>query len=179
MGVYSISVRRMEGEDIAASTTSIETIQFSDEYRKDISNTNFTSFVETNGRMLSDGDNLYTRLKAENRKKKDITIWVIILSIIILLIDIVVRRFNLGRRLFKKFSKKDGTPKAVNTQQMHVQTLQQQGVQEQQVKGQKVQEQIVQEQKVQEQKVQQAAEPEGMSGLDTKALLQKKKNRNL
>lgn len=184
MGVYSISVRRMEGEDIAASTTSIETIQFSDEYRKDISNTNFTSFVETNGRMLSDGDNLYTRLKAENRKKKDITIWVIILSIIILLIDIVVRRFNLGRRIFKKFSKKDGTPKAVNTQQMYGQPLQQQGVQEQQIQGQQIQEQQIQEQKaqgqkVQQQKVQQEAESEGMSGLDTKALLQKKKNRNL
>ena len=102
MGVYSINIRRNEGEETVASTTAIETVQFSDEYRRDISNANFKAFIETNGRMLDSDSKVFTKLRASNRNRRDITTILIILSVIMLIIDIVIRRFDLGRILFNR-----------------------------------------------------------------------------
>ena len=96
MGVYIINIRRKEGEDTVASTTALETLQFSDEYRRDLSNANFISFIENNGRMLETGTKLYTKVKGVNQNKRDITDIIIVLSIVMLLIDIVIRRFDLS-----------------------------------------------------------------------------------
>ena len=98
-GVYSINIRRNEKDVAAAVTTAIQTVQFSDEYRQDISNQNLISFVEANGRILSDGDKVFTKLKGKKNNKKNITFIIIIISVIMLIFDIIVRRFDLGRRL--------------------------------------------------------------------------------
>lgn len=102
MGVYSINIRRNEGDMTVASTTAIETIQFSDEYRKDISNENFKAFIELNGRMLEKDMEVFTKLKPSNRNRRDITTIIIILSIIMLLLDILIRRFDLSRVLLNR-----------------------------------------------------------------------------
>jgi len=99
MGVYTINIHRKEGDDIVASTTALETLEFSDEYRRDISNANFVSFVEQYGRMLEQDTKVYTKVKGVNQNKRDITDIIIILSIVMLLIDIVIRRFDLSRLL--------------------------------------------------------------------------------
>ena len=103
-GIYSISVRRSEKGEVASVRTAIQTVQFSDEYRRDISNQNLISFVENNGRILKDGENVFTRLRGKKSNKKNITFILIVLSIFMLLMDIVIRRFDLGRILGRRIS---------------------------------------------------------------------------
>ena len=104
MGVYTINIRRDEGEDTVASTTAIETVQFSEEYRRDISNANFKAFVEANGRILDENSKVFTKLKVSNKNRKDITGILIVLSVIMLLCDIVIRRFDLSRILLSRMA---------------------------------------------------------------------------
>ncbi len=104
MGVYTINIRRDEGEDTVASTTAIETVQFSEEYRRDISNANFKAFVEANGRILDENSKVFTKLKVSNKNRRDITGILIVLSVIMLLCDIVIRRFDLSRILLSRMA---------------------------------------------------------------------------
>ncbi len=103
-GVYSISVRRNEKNEAVSVCTAIQTVQFSDEYRRDISNQNLVSFVEKNGRILKEGENVFTRLKGRKNNKKSITLILIVLSIIMLILDIIVRRFDIGHLLDNRFA---------------------------------------------------------------------------
>ena len=92
MGVYTVNIRRDEGEETVASTTAIETVQFSEEYRRDISNANFKAFVEANGRILDENSKVFTKLKVSNKNRRDITGILIVLSVIMLLMDIVIHQ---------------------------------------------------------------------------------------
>ena len=98
-GVYSVNVVRTENGETAAATAAIETVQFSDEYKWDISNSGFVSFVEKNGRILDDDSKVFTKIKSRSNAKHDITMLLIILSAIILMLDIVIRRFDMDSRL--------------------------------------------------------------------------------
>ena len=193
MGVYIINIRRKEGEDTVASTTALETLEFSDEYRRDLSNANFISFIENNGRMLETGTKLYTKVKGVNQNKRDITDIIIILSIVMLLIDIVIRRFDLSRRLVSLGS--SGThekPKKNDIKQSNVikpeavSVEASQSVVNQDVNGVQTTdsyagtpvEQEVPGKKHRKKKNKPKEEPQS-EGLDMATLLQKKKDRNL
>ncbi|SEP77541.1 Mg-chelatase subunit ChlD [Lachnospiraceae bacterium NE2001] len=124
MGVYTINIHRKEGDDIVASTTALETLEFSDEYRRDISNANFISFVEQYGRMLETDTKLYTKVKGVNQNKRDITDIIIVLAIILLLIDIVIRRFDLSRLLVRGSSvNNSGSSKLKSKKEVPAQTV--------------------------------------------------------
>lgn len=98
-GIYGMSIRRIENGETVASTTAIETIQFSDEYRKDISNSGFMEFISSNGRILEDDTKVFTKLKIKDRSKKNITGLLITLSVLLLLVDIFIRRFDIAGKL--------------------------------------------------------------------------------
>ena len=98
-GIYSLSMRREENGEVVSAVNAIETVQFSDEYKLDISNENLLNFVENNGRLLSDGDKVFTKLKSSNRRKKDITFILLVIAILLLLADIFVRRFAIVSKL--------------------------------------------------------------------------------
>lgn len=193
MGVYIINIRRKEGEDTVASTTALETLEFSDEYRRDLSNANFISFIENNGRMLETGTKLYTKVKGVNQNKRDITDIIIILSIVMLLIDIVIRRFDLSRRLVslgssgthEKPKKNDiKQSKVIKPEAVSVEASQ--PVVSQDVNGVQTDdsyagapvEQEVPGKKHRKKKNKPKEEPQS-EGLDMATLLQKKKDRNL
>ncbi|MBO4863606.1 MAG: VWA domain-containing protein [Eubacterium sp.] len=104
-GVYSISVRRMEDGETAAAVTGVQAVQFSDEYRKDISNEGLVSFVTENGRIIKDGDKVFTKLKGKKNNKRNITFILIVLSIILLILDIIARRFGIQEKLITLWKK--------------------------------------------------------------------------
>ena len=99
MGVYSINVRRTEGEEVKASNTSVMAVQFSDEYRRDISNENLVNFIKQNGRVLEDNENVFTKLKGKQNNRRNITFFLIVCSVILLILDIIFRRFAVGMKL--------------------------------------------------------------------------------
>ncbi len=102
MGIYNINVRRKNGEDIVASQNAIATVHFSDEYRH-LSNERYIRYITENGKILTVNDKLFEKVRIKKNGKRDITSLLIMLSLFILLVDIVIRRFNftipkLGRR---------------------------------------------------------------------------------
>ncbi|MBR6402240.1 MAG: VWA domain-containing protein [Eubacterium sp.] len=116
MGLYGISVKRMEKGEMVAGTTAIETVQFSDEYRRDISDAGFVNFINSQGRMLDENSKVFTKIKVKDRSKKDISLILIVLSIILLLIDIFIRRFDIAGKLrFRRASKKAASKRRKKT----------------------------------------------------------------
>ena len=166
MGVYSLNIIRREGEDVVASTTAIETVQFSDEYKRDVSNTGFISFVEANGRLLNDGDKIFTRLRSSINNRRDITRYLILLAILVLLLDIAVRRLGLGirhkaksRRVSREKSEKREEPEEKEEKESAVAKMRRSPDEDKSV-------------------VKDKKEETPSIGLDTKALLKKKQDRN-
>lgn len=105
-GIYGMSVRRIENGETVASVTSLEAVQFSDEFRKDISNAGFIEFIENNGRMLGDDAKVFEKIKNNDRSKKSITGLLIVLSILFLIVDIFIRRFDISGKLYVRHKKK-------------------------------------------------------------------------
>ena len=99
MGVYSINIHRTEGDEMKASSTAVMAVQFSDEYRRDISNENLVNFIKQSGRILEKDDYVFTRLKGKQSNRKNITFLLIVCSIILLIIDIVFRRFAVAAKV--------------------------------------------------------------------------------
>ncbi len=201
MGVYTVNIRRDEGEETVASTTAIETVQFSEEYRRDISNANFKAFVEANGRILDENSKVFTKLKVSNKNRRDITGILIVLSVIMLLMDIVIRRFDLSRILFSRMSgrtsaesvQNTGTIKKAKTDKKNKKQNVSENVPEgayenppvgmNDMPGQQAVELDIKQMKKAEKKAKKAAKKQTVdqtpAGLDTTTLLQKKKDRNL
>ena len=105
-GVYNINVVRYEGDTVAGYTSALATVQFLEEYKVDNSNDNFVSYVEKEGRIITEDEKLFTALKTKNRKRHNITILLLIISILLLIFDIIVRRFGLELHLPAKREKK-------------------------------------------------------------------------
>ncbi len=194
MGVYSINVRRSEGDTVVASTTAIETLQFSDEYRRDISNANFVSFVESFGKVLETDANVYTKLKSSNKNKRDITDIIIVISIFMLLIDIVIRRFDMSRVFASFWVKKkerketEGKKEKKNGKTQKTDKKEENDgdngsvINDLQNTSSMIQSAWTEPPKSEQKeaaKSDQPAAPSGPAGLDTKALLKKKRDRNM
>ena len=89
--------------------TEVESVQFSDEYNPELSNESFKHFVSEKGRLLTGEEKLFTKIKSSERSRRNITPLLIVLAVIMLLIDIIFRRFSLDKKIkniLTKHSKK-------------------------------------------------------------------------
>ncbi len=93
-GLYHMSIRRMEGEEIQSYMTTAAAVQFSDEYKFDVSTAKYLSFVEQYGRLITPEEEIWTRLQNGTREKKSLTNLLLGLAICLFLIDVAVRRFQ-------------------------------------------------------------------------------------
>ena len=93
-GMYHFTIRRMEGEEIRNYVTTAAAIQFSDEYKFDVSTEAFVSFVEKYGRVITPQDTVWTALKTNVKGKKELTNWLLGLAILLFLADVAMRRFQ-------------------------------------------------------------------------------------
>jgi len=92
-GVYTISVQRYEAGEYIGSANAIETVRFSDEYKVNVSNEDFISFIESEGRLLTTEDNVFTRIQSSGASRRSMTGILLIIAVILLMLDIVMRRF--------------------------------------------------------------------------------------
>ena len=93
MGIYTLSVRRMKGEEVESSLNSAAVVQYSDEYKFALTNEKFCDFVEQYGRIIKPGENFWKKLAASSRAKTDLTKWLLMLAILWFVMDIAFRRF--------------------------------------------------------------------------------------
>ena len=100
-GVYNINVRRTENGEVVSSQNAIATVHFSDEYRF-LSNDRYINFVNDAGKILTVKDKVFGKVRVKKIGKKDITDLLIMLALLVLMADIIVRRFNLTFPKFKR-----------------------------------------------------------------------------
>ncbi len=93
-GIYQLNVRRLENDEIVNAVTTGTAVQFSDEYRFDVSNANVTAYLEKYGRLIDEEDKIWTRRNTRAKESYDLTDWLLALLILWFLGDIAVRRFQ-------------------------------------------------------------------------------------
>ncbi len=93
-GLYHMSIRRMEGEEIQSYMTTAAAVQFSDEYKFDVSPAKYLSFVEQYGRLITPQEEIWTKIQNGTREKKSLTNLLLGLAICLFLVDVAVRRFQ-------------------------------------------------------------------------------------
>lgn len=92
-GIYNLSIRRMDGENITNAVTTAAAVQYSEEYKFDIGNNGFKTFLERYGRILEPEENIWKQRNSAVRQRYDLTPWLILLAILWFVMDIAFRRF--------------------------------------------------------------------------------------
>lgn len=93
-GLYSLSVRRVDDGSITNAVTTAAAVQYSDEYKFDVSTAAFTDFIERYGAMTDQGENIWKQRKSGAREQYELAKWLILLAILWFVLDIAVRRFH-------------------------------------------------------------------------------------
>lgn len=93
-GVYHFNIRRTEGGEIQNYVTTAAAVQFSDEYKFDMSTDSYLRFVEQYGRIITEEDSVWTRFTAKTRESYPLTNWLLALAIGLFLVDVAMRRFQ-------------------------------------------------------------------------------------
>lgn len=93
-GLYHFNIRRTEDGEIQSYMTTAAAVQFSDEYKFDVSADAYIRFVEQYGRMITEQDPVWTRLSAKARESYPLTGWLLALAVCLFLVDVALRRFQ-------------------------------------------------------------------------------------
>ena len=93
-GLYHFNIRRMEGGEIQNYMTTAAAVQFSDEYRYDVSDASYRNFVQQYGRLIDENENIWTRISNGVGEKRSLTNLLLGLAICLFLIDVAMRRFQ-------------------------------------------------------------------------------------
>jgi hypothetical protein len=93
VGVYSINIRKQQGDEVVTSYNTAYASQYSPEYRFSESDTDFISFIhQSGGSMITMEDNIWDMEQARVVVRKSLTEMLLIIAILLLLMDIAVRR---------------------------------------------------------------------------------------
>lgn len=97
VGVYSISIRKSSGDEVVSSYNTAVASQYSKEYKFYDSEDSLESLVsQANGEMLTLDDSIWTHTQKNVTVKKSLTMLFLILALILLMLDIIVRRLALN-----------------------------------------------------------------------------------
>lgn len=117
-GLYHFNIRRTEGGEIQSYMTTAAAVQFSYEYKFDISTASYLSFVQRYGRLITPEDEIWTSLATGSGEKRSLTNWLLGLAICLFLADVAMRRFQYvprckwAGRLVGKLAAGGGKPRA-------------------------------------------------------------------
>lgn len=163
-GIYNLSVRRMDDGTVTNAVTTAAAVQYSDEYKFDVSTAAFTGFIERYGTAVSPEENIWQQRKSGTRERYELVRWLILLAFFWFFMDIVLRRFHITfpavKRSYAKRLEKEGQEEAIQKE--------------------KIPEEKVQESKPEPKtkpKLQPKSKPQPQA-LDTQALLKKRDRRN-
>ncbi len=93
-GVYHFNIRRMEAGEIQSFLTTAASVQFSDEYKFDVSSSAYLQFVDNYGNVLTEEDNIWSEKVTEKRGKRSIVTLLICIALGMFLLDVAFRRFQ-------------------------------------------------------------------------------------
>ena len=96
IGVYSVNVRKMAGEEVEKNYNTAYANQYSAEYQFSDSETDLATFVkQAGGKEITLEDNIWKENQGTVKAKVPLTTPLLILSIFLLLFDIVIRRLSI------------------------------------------------------------------------------------
>lgn len=93
-GLYHFNIRRTENGEIQGYMTTAAAVQFSDEYKFDVSTDAFVQFAAQYGRMITAQDSVWTRLSATARESYPLAGWLTAFAILLFVADVAMRRFQ-------------------------------------------------------------------------------------
>ncbi len=93
-GIYNLSVRRVDEGTVTNAVTTAAVVQYSDEYKFNVDDKAFKSFVERYGRVLDPEENFWKQKKSGAKERYELTQWLILLAILWFVMDIALRRFH-------------------------------------------------------------------------------------
>ncbi|MDE7322066.1 MAG: VWA domain-containing protein [Lachnospiraceae bacterium] len=93
-GLYHFNIRRMEDGEIQNYMTTAAAVQFSDEYKFDVTTDSYLKFVEQYGKLIAEEDPVWTRISTGAKEGYLLTNWLLALAILLFLADVAMRRFQ-------------------------------------------------------------------------------------
>ncbi|MCM1182430.1 MAG: VWA domain-containing protein [Roseburia sp.] len=93
-GLYHFHIRRMEDGAVQSYMTTAAAVQFSDEYKFDISTDSFMQFVNQYGQVITAQESVWKSSTVKARESYPLTNWLIALAIFLFLADVAMRRFQ-------------------------------------------------------------------------------------
>ena len=170
-GLYNISVRRNDDDQVTGAFTTATVVQYSDEYRFDVTEVKYRSFIDRYGSWIDLDTNVWRPIQSNRSGSFDLTNIFLILAILLFLMDIAGRRFGYDP-VFRKKKKKG---KAVAAEQEAVLTPQDTAV----VQEAEQVPQAAAKTSKKKAKPKKTSVDDDLDGLDTSALLKKKQDRNI
>ncbi len=102
-GLYHFNIRRTEDGEIQSYMTTAAAVQFSYEYKFDVSPQPYLSFVQQYGRVITPQENIWTHIRTGAGERRSLTNWLLGFAICLFLADVAVRRFQYVPKLrFRK-----------------------------------------------------------------------------
>ncbi|MBD5471882.1 MAG: VWA domain-containing protein [Lachnospiraceae bacterium] len=109
-GLYHFNIHRSEEGEIQSYLTMAAAVQFSDEYKFDVSTESYLQFVEQYGRMITEEDSVFTRISTGARESYILTNWLLLFAICLFVADVALRRFQLApKKLYRRSGKREKT----------------------------------------------------------------------
>lgn len=93
-GLYHFNIRRMDGGEISSYMTAAAAVQFSDEYKFDVSTDALLKFTKEYGRIIAPEENIWRPIAAETGEKRSLANLLLGLAILLFLADVSMRRFQ-------------------------------------------------------------------------------------
>ncbi|MBR5421592.1 MAG: VWA domain-containing protein [Lachnospiraceae bacterium] len=173
-GLYNINVRRSDNGEVSGAFTTATVVQYSDEYRFDVTEDRFTRFIDQYGSWRQLDDNIWRKLNVNKNGSISLTPPLICLLILLYLMDVAGRRFGWEPPPAKAKAKKEK-----KVQEVALPPTPEELAQAQEAEKQKA----ASEEKERRKKRQERMKMEGLDvpdtgTLDTAALLKRKKDRN-
>ena len=112
VGVYSVSIRKMSGEEIVKNYNTAYANQYSAEYQFTDSDTDLASFVrQAAGQEITLSDNVWKQNQNTVKSRVSLTVPLLVLAIFLFLLDIIIRRFSIdlwgyGKEFWEKIAAK-------------------------------------------------------------------------
>ena len=104
-GLYHLNVRRMDEGMVTNAVNAAAAVQYSEEYKFDISPASFKRFVERYGRILGPEENFWQQRKSRVKERYELAKWLILAATVWFVLDIALRRFHFVPRETKLYHK--------------------------------------------------------------------------
>lgn len=109
-GIYNFNIRRSDNGEVTGALTTASAVQYSDEYRFDVTDEKFRFFIDKYGSWVDPEENIWKKLNTNAMGRYDLTNLFLVLAVLLFIADIAGRRFGFDPdfRSLKKEKKKAG-----------------------------------------------------------------------